>query len=42
MSGGEGPDSWFSRWDKCVVGNCPDDGDITSELVTLIVWEERG
>lgn len=34
MNGGiQGADSWFSRWDTCVVRNCPDDGDITSELL---------
>lgn len=28
----EGPSSWFARWGQCVLGDCPDDGDITSEL----------
>lgn len=31
-----GPNSSFSRWGSCVVGHCPNDGDITSEFFCVL------
>ncbi|KAF1925855.1 uncharacterized protein M421DRAFT_7618 [Didymella exigua CBS 183.55] len=36
ISSGEGPDSWFARWGQCVLGACPDDGDITNLMLLYV------